>query len=185
PTSHSLPLLHPRPPTPTLFPYTTLFRSPSTALVEGPSLQADRAFPHREHVRRVIGRALLQAWNPSLGRLRTPGLFDPGLDQTDPRFGAHQLRHPHERRVVGQPGVVVEKEQELTVDVRDAGIAPSRDPEILWKSQRLDLLWDAFRFPAVADTDDVEFDSLLRQKRFESAVEFVQSLALAQHDDAE
>src|SRR5699024_5540856 len=29
---------------------------PSTALVEVPSLQADRAFPHREHVRRVIGR---------------------------------------------------------------------------------------------------------------------------------
>src|SRR5699024_154196 len=38
---------------------------------------------------------------------------------------------------------------------------------------------------AVADTDDVELDTLLCQKRFESAVELLQLLSLAEDDDSE
>src|SRR5699024_6673679 len=133
---------------------------PAAALVEGPPLQTHSALPHGEHVRRMIGRPLLQPWDPPFGRVRATGFFNSWLDQTDLGFGPHQLRHAQKRRVVGQPRIIVEEEQELTGDMRDPGVAPSWNSEVLWKTQLLDLLGDAFRLPAVADTDDVEFDTL-------------------------
>src|SRR5699024_1119291 len=48
---------------------------PAAALVEGPSLQTHSALPHGEHVRRMIGRPLLQPWDPPFGRVRATGLF--------------------------------------------------------------------------------------------------------------
>src|SRR5699024_4797559 len=128
---------------------------------------------------------LLQPLDPPLGRVRCTGFFNSWVDQTDLVFGSHQLRLAHKRRVVGQPCIIVEEEQELTGDMRDPSVAPCRDPEVLWKAQLLDLLGDAFRVPAVADTDDVEFDTLLCQNCFESAVELLQPLSLAEDDDAE
>jgi hypothetical protein len=100
---------------------------PAAALVEGPSLQANSALPHGEHVRRMIGRTLLQPWDPPFGRVWATGFFNSWLDQTDLGFGSHQLRHAHKRRVVGQPRVIIEEEQELTGDMRDPSVAPCRE----------------------------------------------------------
>src|SRR5699024_4656105 len=90
-----------------------------------------------EHVRRMIGRPLLQPWDPPFGRVRATGFFNSWLDQTDLGFGPHQLRHAQKRRVVGQPRIIVEEEQELTGDMRDPGVAPSWNSEVLWKTSFL------------------------------------------------
>src|SRR5699024_2303331 len=123
--------------------------------------------------------------NPPFRCIRPTGLLNPRLDQSDLRFSPHQLCHAHQRRVVRQPCVIVKEEQELAVDVRDSGITACRDSEVLRQSQFLDLVRYAFRLPTVSDTDDVEIDALLRQQRLESSVEVVQSLALAENDNAE
>src|SRR5699024_6884577 len=137
---------------------------PAAALVEGPSLQTHSALPHGEHVRRMIGRPFLQPWDPPFGRVRATGFFNSWLARPVLGFAPDALRHGKHRRGGGHTRVAAAEDTQPTGDMRDPGVAPSRNSEVLRKTQLLDLLGDAFRLPAVADTDDVEFDTLLCQK---------------------
>ena len=133
----------------------------------------------------MVGTAFPQSGNPPFRCIRPTGLFDARLDQPDLRFRPHQLCHPHQGSVIGKPGVVVEEEQEFSVDVGNTCIPASGDTEVLRQPELLDLVRDAFRLPAIADTDDVEVDAFLCQQGLESAIEVFKSFALAEDDDPE
>jgi glycosyltransferase involved in cell wall biosynthesis len=98
-------------------------------------------------------------------------------------LGEH-ARDLRERVVVGEEGVVVEEEQELSLDVGDTGIAPARHSQVLGNDHSADRAGKAIRLGAVAHDHDVEVDASLAEERVERAAEIVRPPALGQDDAA-
>ena len=104
---------------------------PAADLLEHRAPDRHRALPHGGHVARALAVADAQARHPVARRPPAVGGVDAQLQQPELRVGGEPLGHARERVRRGEPRVVVEEEQQLARDGRDARVAARRDPAVL------------------------------------------------------
>ena len=113
------------------------------------------------------------------------GRVDAQLHEPQARIGGELLSDPRQRVRLRQARVVVEEEQQLAADVRDAEVAPRGDALVGLPLDAADAVRQPARRPAVADHDHVEVDALLCEQRLESPAQLFGALALREHDAPE
>src|SRR5699024_2290760 len=137
-----------------------------------------------EDVRRMLCRPLLEERDPSSRSVVPRWVDDSWLDEPDPWLCAHQLRHPHERRVIREPRIVIEEEEELSTHVWDTFVATGGNSDVLRERQRTHAVRETGGLPPVAYAQDVKVHSPLGQQRIEPTPEVIRALPLRQHHDS-
>ena len=157
---------------------------PTADRVEQVASHSDCAFPECSGRARccVIARAKSRhptAWGDRPGRIN-----DARLNQPQGWISREPAREIGKEAIVSQARIIIEKENQLTVDLRNAGISTSGNSEILRKGQGLDLRGQTGRDPAVADDHDININIALRKDRGNTGLEFIRPLAHGEHDHA-
>src|SRR5215213_4700473 len=122
---------------------------------------------------------------PSPRRRPPVRVDDPGLKQAELWVGGKAGRHPVQDIGLGQPRIVIEKEEQLTRHQGDPGVAPGRNSEVFRQRQRAYAVRQVGRLPAVANHHSVDLHPPLGEQCLQGAVKIIRSLALGEDDDAE
>src|SRR6185312_5909121 len=106
-------------------------RWPAARELEGIATDGNRAFPD-VHRRATAGRvANTYPWSPAPWRGSARWVDDTRLNHAERRICSELRRHPRQDVVLREAGIVVEEEQQVSLDQAHSGVATSGNAQIL------------------------------------------------------
>jgi hypothetical protein len=110
---------------------------------------------------------------------------DPRLDHAERWIGSELNRNSSQGVVFWKASIIVEEEQQLTLNQVHSSVTTGWDTEVLTQSMGLHPFRQADWLPPVADHHNVEVDLALIQQTAETAMQILGPVAHRQNDDPE
>src|SRR5512133_765731 len=158
---------------------------PAARKLEGIPTNGNRALPdiHRRTTTTWVANAY--PWSPATRRLPPLRIDNPGLDHPELGVCGELRRHPGQNVIRRQAGIVVEEEQQLSLDQRHSSITTGRNPQIGCQPFGFHPIRQIHRPPPVANNDDIQVNLTLAHEAGQAVIQIVRPVTHRQDDDPE
>jgi hypothetical protein len=160
-------------------------RRPAARELEGVTTDGNSAFPD-VHRWATAGRVTdTYPWSPPPWRGPARRVDDPRLNHAERRICSELGRHPRQDVVLRETGIIVEEEQQVSLNQAHSGIATGGNAQILGQRFGLDAIRQTGRSPAIADHDHIKVHITLAQQTDQTTIKIIRPFAHRQDDDPE